>query len=72
MTQTGLTEDEILRRLEEILGPKHKAVFDKIRKGEFKLTGKYTNNHATMSTGELLNLIYELRDALDNAEVGLE
>jgi hypothetical protein len=47
-------------------------VFDKIRKGEFKLTGKYSNNNATMSTAELLNLIYELRDALDNAEVGLE
>jgi len=72
VSQTGLTEDEILRRIEEILGPKHKAVFDKIRKGEFKLTGKYTNNNATISTGELLNLIYELRDALDNAEVGLE
>jgi hypothetical protein len=72
VTQTGLTEDEILRRIEEILGPKHKGVFDKIRKGEFKLTGKYTNNNATISTGELLNLIYELRDALDNAEVGLE
>jgi len=72
VTQSGFSEDEILRRLEEILGPKHKSVFDKIRKGEFKLTGKYSNNNATISTGELLNLIYELRDALDNAEVGLE
>jgi hypothetical protein len=72
VTQTGLTEDEILRRIEEILGPKHKDVFDKIRNGEFKLTGKYSNNNVTLSTGDLLNLIYELRDALDNAEVTLE
>jgi hypothetical protein len=72
VTQTGLTEDEILRRIEQILGPKHQDVFDKIRKGEFKLTGKYSDNNTPLSTGELLNLIYELRDALDNAEVTFE
>ena len=72
VTQTTLTEDELLRRIEEILGPKHKDVFDQIRSGEYRLTGKYSNNDIPMTAGELLNLIYELRDALDNAEVAFE
>ncbi len=68
----GMTDDELLRQIEEILGPKYKSVFDQIRSGQLKLTGLYTNNNSPISQGELLNLVNELRDALDSAEVVLE
>lgn len=68
----GLSEDELLRQIEEILGPKYKSIFDKIRTGEFKLTGKYTNNSTPLSQGELLNLVNELRNSLDNTEIVFE
>ncbi len=65
-------DDALLRQLEEILGPKYKGVFDQIRAGQFKLTGKFSNNNLPVSQGEVLNLLNQLRDAVDTAELTFE
>jgi hypothetical protein len=66
------TDDAILRQLEEILGPRYEAIFTQLRDGNFKLSGNYTNNNVPISQSELLNLINELREVADSAELGLE
>ena len=68
----GTAEDAILRQLEEIFGSRYAAVFEQIRSNRFGLTGKYTEGHSTLSQAELLNLLNELRELSDTAELVFE
>jgi hypothetical protein len=66
-----LSGDAILLQLEEILGPRYKAVFNQIRNGGYKLDSSTLNN-STISRQELMELINSLRDMADSVDLTLE
>lgn len=68
----GTAEDAIILQLKEIFGSRFPAIFDQISRGQFRLTGKFTDNQAPLSQTDLLNLLNELRELSDSAELILE
>jgi hypothetical protein len=52
----------LLDELERVLGPKHKALFDRIRSGALSPTGKIRVDGATINTTELVKLIGQFRN----------
>lgn len=68
----GGVNDAILNQLEEILGQRYASVFKQIRAGGFRLTGTYGLNGSTLTQSELLNLLNQLREIADSAELSFE
>lgn len=66
------SDDAILNQLEEMFGHRYAALFTQIRNGSFKLTGKYSDNNSRLSQSELLNLLNELRELSESAELAFE
>ncbi len=69
----GVTADDaILNQLEEIFGQRYPDLFQQIRDREFSFTGSYTLNGGTLSPSDLLNLIHQLREFGDTADLSFE
>ena len=69
----GVTADDaILNQLEEIFGQRYPDLFQQIRSREFSFTGSYTLNGGTLSPSDLLNLIHQLREFGDTADLSFE
>jgi hypothetical protein len=68
----GTSVDAILNQLEEMFGARYASIFEQIRNGNFSLTGKYSDNHSRLTQSELLNLLNELRNISDSAELSFE
>lgn len=64
--------DAILHQLEEMFGARYGAIFTQIRNGNFRPTGRYSENNSTLTQNELLNLLNELRNLSDTAELSLD
>ncbi|MBI3365351.1 MAG: hypothetical protein HY033_10620 [Ignavibacteriae bacterium] len=64
--------DAILNQLEEIFGQRYPDIFQQIRTRGFSLTGSNRFNGGTISQSELLNLIHQLRELGDSAELSFE
>lgn len=71
-TSGGTAQDAILNQLEEIFGSRYPSIFEQIHRGGFGLTGKYRSDHSPLSQAELLNLLNELRELSDSAELTFE
>lgn len=69
---TGGVSASWLDQLEQALGPKHRAVFDRIRSDGLSPTGMIRLNGSTISTTELLGLIGRIRRNPDAVSVVLE
>lgn len=68
----GTAHDAILNQLEEIFGSRYPSIFEQIHRGGFGLTGKYRGDDSPLSQAELLNLLNELRQFSDSAELTFE
>jgi len=68
----GMMDDPILNQLEEMLGPRYAAVFQEIRRGGYKLTGRYDLDGKTLPQSELLDLLNELRAIADSIDLAFE
>ena len=66
------TDDAILNQLKEIFGPRYPTIFEQIRSHGFALTGNNNLNGSALSQAELLNLINQLRQMSDSAELSFE
>ena len=64
--------DAILNQLEEMMGPRYAPLFNQLRAGGFHLTGTYGLNGSSLTQSELLNLVNQLREIADSAELSLE
>jgi hypothetical protein len=58
---TNAAMQSLLDELERVLGPKHKAVFDRIRSEALSPTGQLRVDGATITTTELVRLIDQFR-----------
>ena len=72
VSSTSTSTDAILNQLESMFGSRYASIFAQIRSGNLKLTGMYSENNSTLTEGELLNLLKELRLLSDTAELSLE
>lgn len=68
----ALTEDAILRQLEEMFGSRYPGIFEQIREGRFSLTGSYSADHTTLSQSELLELLRQLQGSSEAANLEFE
>jgi hypothetical protein len=68
----GTTDDALLDQLEQLLGSRYHDLFAQIRQGGFKLTGNFTLNNSTLTQSQLLDLLNQLRELGDTAEVTFE
>jgi len=59
---TNLAIQSLLDELEKALGPKHKALFERIRAEALSPTGQIRLNGAPATTSDLIKLIAQLRD----------
>ena len=69
---SATADDAILNQLEEIFGQRYPDLFQQIRSRGFSFTGSYTLNGGTLSPSDLLNLIHQLREFGDTAEISFE
>jgi hypothetical protein len=67
--QGDAAEDVILSQLEEMFGKRYPGIFEQIRKQGFALTGSYTLNNSTLSKNALLDLLNQLREVSESADV---
>ncbi len=68
----GSSLDLILTQLEEIFGKRYPGIFQEIHQNGFTLQGRETLNGNPVSTQDLLNLLIQLRDQSDSAELTFE
>jgi hypothetical protein len=67
-----LSEDAILRQIEEMFGSRYPGIFEQIRQGRFSLTGSYSADHVTLSRSELLDLLRALQGGSEAASLEFE
>jgi hypothetical protein len=69
----SLTQDDlILTILEQMLGQRYGALFEQIRSGGLKLSGRYDLNGSALTQTELLELVNELRAIANDIDLQLE
>ena len=68
----GSSFDAILNQLEEIFGQRYEEIFRQIRQGGFTLTGQYTLNGSVLTTADLLNILNQLRESAETAELNFQ
>jgi hypothetical protein len=68
----SITDDDLLRQLEELLGSRYPSVFQEIHGDNFKLTASYLLNGTQLSKQDLLILLYNLRKIADSIELSFE
>ncbi|MBI4547958.1 MAG: hypothetical protein HY707_08260 [Ignavibacteriae bacterium] len=74
VTNSGeeLSESVLLDQLEALFRRRYPALFQQIRKQKYRLSGNCTLNGLSLSYSELLNLLYQLRENADSAELSFE
>jgi hypothetical protein len=65
-------DDAFLAQLESLLGPRYKSVFQQIRNGNFKTTGKLTGNGTPVTREALLNAIREALESNSDIDAAFE
>jgi hypothetical protein len=68
----GRSESPILRQLEELFGTRYPQIFEAIRDGGFSPSGSFILNGAPISQSDLLNMLNQLREKADAAELTFE
>lgn len=68
----GSAEDAIMKIIEEMFKDKYPKLFQQIHDEGFVLTGVYNFNNSSLSQGELLSILNEIRQYLDEVELTLE
>ena len=67
----GGPEAAIMNQLEEIFGKQFAAIFEQLRSGGFKLSGRFDLNGTLVSANDLLKLLHQLRNN-DSIEISFK